>query len=210
MKTAAVAMATIAAMCAATALADTTIYKHVDDSGRVTYSNKPMKGATVVELEPLTTIPTPPAVLAAKNNFTLSDANGTPRVQKASLTIDKPQEKKPVAIVMPIGPTAMLSVDSQTQKRRDEDRRRILEQELATEQQSLDHVRASIAEEQRNPQLVAAVRALQQAGDASPSQVVQMRGDLDKASGRIRGLQASAADHEQNIDALKKELAALK
>lgn len=210
MKTAAVAMATVAAMCCASALADTTIYKHVDESGRVTYSNKPMKGATVVELEPLTTIPTPPAVLAAKSNFTLSDANGTPKVQKASLTIDKPQEKKPVAIVMPIGPTAMLSVDSQTQRKRDEDRRRILEQELATEQQSLDQVRASIAEERRNPQLVAAVRALQEAGDATPSQVVQMRGELDKASGRIRGLQASAADHEQNIDALKKEIAALK
>lgn len=210
MKTGAVAMATIAAMCCATALADTTIYKHVDESGRVTYSNKPMKGATVVELEPLTTIPTPPAVLAAKNNFTLSDANGTPKVQKASYTIDKPQEKKPVAIVTPIGPTAMLSVDAQTQRKRDEDRRRILEQELATEQQSLEHVRASMVEEQRNPQLVAAVRALQQANDASPTQLVQLRNDLDKSSGRIRGLQSTAADHEQNIEALKKELAALK
>lgn len=210
MKTAAVAMATIAAMCCAAAFADTTIYKHVDESGRVTYSNKPMKGATVVELEPLTTIPTPPAVLAAKSNFTLSDANGTPKVQKASLLIDKPLEKKPVAIVTPIGPTAMLSVDTQTQRKRDEDRRRILEQELATEQQSLEQVRASMVEEQKNPQLVAAVRALQQANDATPAQLVQLRNDLDKSSGRIRGLQSTAADHEQNIEALKKELAALK
>lgn len=211
MKTGAVAM-TIAAMLtsSAVALADTTIYKHVDESGRVTYSNKPMKGATVVELEPLTTIPTPPAVLAAKNNITLSDANGTPKVQKASYTIDKAPEKKPVAIVMPIGPTAMLSVDAQTQRKRDEDRRRILEQELATEEQSLEHVRASMAEEQRNPQLVAAVRALQQANDATPAQLVQLRNDLDKSSGRIRGLQSTVADHEQNIGALKKELAALK
>ena len=210
MKTGSVAMAVIAAMCCCGVLADTTIYKHVDESGRVTYSNKPMKGATVVELEPLTTIPTPPAVLAAKNNFTLSDANGTPRVEKASLTIDKPQEKKPVAIVLPIGPTAMLSVDTQTQKKRDEDRRRILQQELAAEEQSLEHVRAAMAEEQRNPQLVAAVRALQQANDAAPSQLAQLRNDLDKSSGRIRGLQSTAADHEQNIEALKKELAALK
>ena len=209
MKTGSVAMAAIAAMCCATALADTTIYKHVDDSGRVTYSNKPMKGATVVELEPLTTIPTPPAVLAAKNNFTLSDANGTPKVQKASYTIEKPQDKK-VAIVTPIGPTAMLSVDAQTQRKRDEDRRRILEQELAAEEQSLEHVRASMVEEQRNPQLVAAVRALQQANDATPAQLVLLRNDLDKSSGRIRGLQSTAADHEQNIEALKKELAALK
>jgi hypothetical protein len=210
MKTGAVAITIAAMLTSATALADTTIYKHVDESGRVTYSNKPMKGATVVELEPLTTIPTPPAVLAAKSNFTLSDANGTPKVQKASLTIDKPQEKKPVAIVMPIGPTAMLSVDAQTQRKRDEDRRRILEQELATEQQSLEHVRASMVQEQQNPQLVAAVRALQQANDATPAQLVQLRNDLDKSSGRIRGLQSTAAEHEQNIDALKKELAALR
>src|SRR6059058_5996688 len=96
---------------AASAHAQSTIYKHVDDSGRVTYSNKPMKGATVVELEPLTTIATPPAVIAAKSNFTLSDATGSPKLEKASLALDKP---KPVAIVMPIGPTAMLSIDAQT------------------------------------------------------------------------------------------------
>jgi hypothetical protein len=88
-----VALATLAAMLCGTAVAGTTIYKHVDDSGRVTYSNKPMKGASVVDLEPLTTITTPPAVLAAKASFTLSDANGTPppRIEKASLTREKPE-----------------------------------------------------------------------------------------------------------------------
>ena len=39
---------------------------------------------------------------------------------------------------------------------------------------------------------------------------MQLRNDIDRASGRIRGLQATASEHEQNIDALKKELAALK
>ena len=210
MKSGAVALAALVAMVSAAALADTTIYKHGDESGRVTYSNKPMKGATVVELEPLTTIPTPPAVLAAKSNFTLSDASGSPKIEKASLTLDKPAKAKPVAIVTPLGPTAMLSIDTQTQRKRDEDRRRILEQELTSEQQSLDRVRASLAEEQRNPQLVAAVRAAQQATDPTPSQLAQLRNDLDKASGRIRGLQATASEHEQNIEALHKELAALK
>jgi hypothetical protein len=202
-------MAAIAVLFSAAALADATIYKHVDDSGRVTYSNKPMKGATLVELEPLTTIPTPPAVIAAKSNFTLSDANGTPKLEKASLSMDK-AERKPVAIVMPIGPTAMLSIDAQTQKRRDDGRRRILEQELATEQESLERVRTSIREEQQNPQLVAAVRAAQQVPDPTPAQLAQMRTDLDRVSGRIRGLQATASEHEQNVEALRKELAALK
>jgi hypothetical protein len=206
-----VAVAAIATFFSMGAAAGDTIYKFVDESGRVTYSNKPMKGAMVVDLEPLTTIPTPPAVIAAaKSYITVSDANGTPKTQNVAALVDKPQERKPVAIVTPIGPTAMLSIDPQTQKKRDDDRRRILEQELAVEQQSLDSARASIAQEQQNPQLVAAVRALQQAQDAQPSQVAQMRGDLDKASGRIRGLQSTASEHEQNVEALKKELAALK
>ena len=208
-----VAAATIAAFFSmGAAAAGTTIYKFVDDSGRVTYSNKPIKGATVVDLEPLTTIPTSPDVIAAaKANFTLSDANGTPKAQKVSALVEtKPQERKSLAIVTPIGPTAMLSIDAQTQRKRDDDRRRILEQELSVEQQSLDRVRGSIASEQQNPQLVAAVRALQQAQDAPPSQLAQMRGELDRASGRIRGLQATASEHEQNVEALKKELAALR
>jgi len=207
-----VALAALAVMSCGAAVAGTTIYKHVDENGHVTYSNKPMKGAAVVDLEPLTTIPTPPAVIAAKSNFTVSDANGSPppRIEKASLTLDKPDKAKAVALVTPIGPTAMLSVDTQTQKRRDDDRRRILEQELATEQQSLDRVRSSMREEQQNPQLVAAVRAAQQAADPSPSQLAQLRGDIEKASGRIRGLQATASEHEQNIEALRKEIAGLK
>ncbi len=69
-------LAMAAAMPAA--FAQSTIYKHVDESGRVTYSNKPMKGAAVMELEPLTTIP------------------GTPsgRLQKAGIVIADPTEAK--------------------------------------------------------------------------------------------------------------------
>ena len=33
------------------------VYKHVDEKGRVTYANQPMKGATVVELSPLMVLP---------------------------------------------------------------------------------------------------------------------------------------------------------
>ena len=37
--------------------AQSEIYKHVDEQGRVTYSNVPMKGGTKLNLEPLTTMP---------------------------------------------------------------------------------------------------------------------------------------------------------
>jgi len=43
-------IASIVVSLAAPALAQTTIYKHVDESGRVTYTNKPMKGAASGQL----------------------------------------------------------------------------------------------------------------------------------------------------------------
>lgn len=178
------------------AIADTTIYKLVDDSGHVTYSNKPMKGATVLELEPLTTLATPPEVLAAK----------------VSLVAPAPAAKaepKPVATVTPIR-TSLAAIDVQTQKRRDDARRKILEDELSKEEQALDETRTSVAKEQQNPELLAAVRMAQNAVDPSPAQQQQFRENIDKASGRIRGLQATVAEHEKNIEALKKELGALK
>lgn len=192
MKTVLMASFTVA-FCAA-ALADTTIYKLVDDSGRVTYSNKPMKGATVVELEPLTTLPTPPAVIAAKSNF------------KIYSPADKParaEDKPGVATLTPIR-TSLASIDVQTQKRRDDGRRRILEDELQKEEQSLDEARSSLATERQNPELAAAVRVAQNAVDPTPAQLQEFRQNIDKASGRIRGLQATVAEHEKNIEALKK------
>src|SRR5258707_295568 len=55
-------IAGLAVAMSSAAWAQTTIYKHVDENGRVTYTNKPMKGATVLELDPITTIPATPAL----------------------------------------------------------------------------------------------------------------------------------------------------
>ena len=192
----AVWIASIALVATTSALAQTTIYKHIDDSGRVTYSNKPMKGAVVLDLEPLTVIDAGPAAAPAKA------ATEKPEAPKADL-------KPTVAAVTPIA-TAMVAVEPQLQRRRDNDRRRILEDELQKEEDSLTTVRSSLSQEQQNPTLVAAVRAAQMAADPTPSQMVEFRANIDKASGRIRGLQATAAEHEKNIEALKKELGALK
>ena len=96
------------------------------------------------------------------------------------------------------------------QKRRDEERRRILEQELAREEEALTKARGALVQEQQNPVLINAVRVAQQAVDPTPAQMIEFRNSIDKASGRIRGLQATVAEHEKNIEALKKELGALK
>jgi hypothetical protein len=53
-------------------------------------------------------------------------------------------------------------------------------------------------EEQQNPTLIAAVRVAQQAADPTPSELAEFRKNIDKASGRIRGLQATVVEHEKN------------
>lgn len=63
------------------------IYKHVDDQGKVTYSNVPMKGGTRLNLEPLNTVPatraktsTPsPAGFPKIGNDTQKQRDGTRR-----------------------------------------------------------------------------------------------------------------------------------
>jgi hypothetical protein len=179
-------IAVLAVTATTSVLAQSTIYKHVDESGRVTYSNKPMKGATVMELDPITTMPAAPAPLAATDKA---------RVVPASLTVTKP---------------SLASVEPQLQRKRDEERRRILERELAEEEKSLASARDSLAQEQQNPTLVAAVRMAQDTPDPTPAQMTQMRVNLEKASGKIRGLQSTVTEHEKNIEALRKELGALK
>ena len=189
------------------AFAQSTIYKHVDDSGRITYSNKPMKGATLMELEPLTTIPGSPSGRLQKAGLAQpaepSEARAEPRTES--------QESKPaVAKLTPVSRQNLASVEPVVQKRRDDERRRILEQELAREEESLGAARNALVQEQQNPVLIAAVRVAQQAADPTPSQLMEFRSNIDKASGRIRGLQATVAEHEKNVEALKKELGAMK
>jgi len=186
-------MAGLAVALSGAAWAETTIYKHVDENGRVTYSNKPMKGATVLELDPITTIPATPAVAIAPAP-----------AAKAVATLERLD--KPAAVATP----TLASIDANVQKRRDNDRRKILEEELTREEDSLAEARASISQEQQNPTLVAAVKAMQTTAEPSATQLAEMRSNIEKASGRIRGLQSTVAEHEKNIEALKKELGALK
>ena len=51
------------------------------------------------------------------------------------------------------------------------------------------------------------MRTAQQASEPTAAELAEFRKNIEKASGRIRGLQATVAEHEKNIEALKKELA---
>lgn len=81
-------------------------------------------------------------------------------------------------------------VDGETQRGRDGDRRRILEQELAAEQGNLEKARKSMAE-----------------GEGTRSSDEK---NYQKYLDRIQGLKDSVALHERNVEALKRELASLR
>jgi len=77
-------------------------------------------------------------------------------------------------------------VDGDTQRGRDGDRRKILEQELATEQLNMDKARKSLSD-----------------GEAK-------RHSDEKSYQKYQGLKDDVALHERNVEALKRELANLK
>src|SRR4051812_3330746 len=85
--------------------AQSTIYKHVDESGRITYSNKPMKGATVLELDPITILPA-----AATIPVVQKAAADKPALEKASFNGDKGEARPIAATVTPLPRTTLASV----------------------------------------------------------------------------------------------------
>lgn len=134
------------------ALAD--IYKYVDENGRITYSNIPVRGGKKLNLEPLSTIPA--------------------------------SRPRPAAAV----PAGFPKVDGETQKKRDDTRRQILEDELAAEEKQLADARTALTEGE----------GLRLGSERN----------YQKYLDRIQGLKDNVTLHEKNVEALKKELAGLK
>jgi len=145
-----------------TALADT-LYKCVDDSGVVLYTNQ--KGA-------------------AKKCTVLS------RDQPIS-TFAAPKQTPRSAT-----PNDFPRVDGGTQRDRDGDRRRILEQELATELLNLEKAKKELVEQE------AAILPQERNVGGSVNQA--------KIQERVDAYRSKAQLHERNIAALKSELANLK
>jgi len=88
-------------------------------------------------------------------------------------------------------PAGFPRVDPETQKGRDGVRRKVLTDELATEEKLLADARTAYA-------------------DGAPVPLPEERADAEKYRARIARLRQSTAVHEKNIEALKKELAAVK
>ena len=88
-------------------------------------------------------------------------------------------------------PAGFPRVDTQTQKSRDDTRRKVLAEELASEEGLLKEARAAYA-------------------DGAPVPLPEEKADAEKYRARIARLRQAVALHQKNIEALKKELAAVK
>jgi len=88
-------------------------------------------------------------------------------------------------------------VDSATQNKRDDARRKILEDELATEQKALEDARLKLKEGQEVPEVYKGANG-------------QTFRNVAKYDEKVSALQEDVDSHEKNIEALKTELSNLK
>lgn len=89
-----------------------------------------------------------------------------------------------------VGPSSFPRIDQQTQKKRDDTRKKILEDELATEQKSLTESQQALKDGEG-----------QRLGDEARN--------YQKYLDRVKKLKDNVTLHERNIEALKKELSGL-
>jgi hypothetical protein len=154
-------------VCAALAVpgaAAADICKYVDPDGNVHYSNLP------------------PEKGWRRLSCTAGDEGSGRRAPGSSGAASTPSVASPPGFPR---------VDAETQKGRDDVRRRVLNDELAAEQKLLAEARIQYA-------------------DGAPAPLPEERADAEKYRTRIARLRQSVAIHEKNIEALKKELATTK
>jgi len=102
------------------------IYKHVDENGRVTYSNVKTKGGKKVKLEP------------ADTSF------GTSSTRKPKSTSKNPKRATPKSFP---------KVDAATQKSRDDSRKQILISELESEKKALEVAKEAYKQGESKPEV---------------------------------------------------------
>jgi len=94
-------------------------------------------------------------------------------------------------------PEGFPRVDSETQNRRDGTRRKILEDELATEQKALEEARLKLKEGEDNPEVYQGANG-------------QTFRNVAKYEEKVKALKENVSAHEKNIEALKTEISNLK
>ena len=220
---------------ATTPRAETVIYKHVDENGRVTYANSPIKGGARVELEPLTVIPsTPSGSLNPANAQIVSRAAGPTAGAGSAAAAPSGRSGVQVAAVLPLSSQAQAvaakpvppapdntvlasleAINQLTGQRQAETKKRLLESELQTEGQMLLGAKSKLEEEQKTSGNMRAMRA----SFAATSEAVtaqkplinpEIRAEIERHFERVRNLQDQVAMHENHLQTLREQLSTLK
>jgi hypothetical protein len=165
------------------AVAIAQVFRCESESGVPEYTNTPRAKCRRLDLAPLTTIPAPPSKSSSTLPTSTPNLSTSPNAPgpASGATSQRPNSSGSS------GGTA-LRIDPATQKSRDTDRRRILQDELSKEQARLDSLQ---------PEIVAAEAALAKDGSA-------------KAPDRLTRLREERARTEGNVKALNREISLLK
>ena len=216
-----------------------TIYKFVDESGRVTYANAPIKGGIKLALEPLTILQSAPPAPIALNASTPQPPPA--RVIPVAKVVSVPSPSYAAAVLpvlftpaVPITvppasatvvasavppPVVVLEANENTllraQQRRAEVRLRIVQSEIQAEEKTLSGAREALTAEQRRSGEIRTMRAsfAVNAATATPQKPListEARAEIERHFERVRNLQDEVAMHEGNIAALRDEMVAAK
>lgn len=163
----------LAALFASSAGAE--ICKYIDTEGNIHYSNQP------------------PDKGMKRLSCTLGDDGSPKRPATANTNHNGNSQPAAARAATPStsAPAGFPRVDAETQKGRDDVRRRVLGEELSAEEKLLADAKTAYA-------------------DGAPAPLSEERNDAEKYRQRIARLRQSVALHEKNIEAIRKELAAVR
>lgn len=146
------------------------IYKSVDADGHITYSNVPMKGAAKLNID----MPEP-------NDSPTNNAQGSSTSRSKSTTSSGKS----------------LRIDPEIQDRRDDKRKKILQDELEGEKKALAEARQAYKEGESNPEVFRTANG-------------KTFRNVAKYEEKMQNLSKDVDSHEKNIQLLEKELGSLK
>ena len=129
----------------------------------------------------------------ADGNIVYSNVAQGKNLRKLSCDIadDTPRPKGSGGAAKAPTPTGFPRVDADAQKSRDELRRKVLEEELASEEKLLGEARSAY-------------------GNGAPAPLADEQNDAEKYRQRINRLRQAVQLHERNVEALRKEIAAIR
>ncbi len=207
------------------------IFKHTDESGRVSYSNQPRKGAVAVDLAPLSMSQGVPVVKVEKPKervinepVSLAATPASPALPTSAAPTLTSEVATPVARVLPVPDSVALksatsasvpstiaqaggvSAAAMAKQRREDVKRRIVEGEIEAEEQLFTEARDTLAAEQaRSPAMRMLRTSLPNEARASET-TLESRALIERHFARVRDLQDHVMMHEQNLRELREML----